>query len=91
MNTPNENAAAVAQLVAAVKRHPLCLRFSDVSGKYLVIYPAGEFPVDGVQASQGGGKAVALARMLEVMERHWVESYPDPRANPPRTLAQLLA
>lgn len=76
--SPTENIACVADLLTTVKRHPMCARFTEEAGRYLVIYPAGDFPVHGVQASQGGGKAIALTRLLAVMERHWIGSYPNP-------------
>ncbi len=74
MKTPAENLAAVADLAAQVQAHPCCLRFIDADGRYEVHYPAGIFP-HGARASQGMGKALALSRLLQVMERHWLESY----------------
>jgi hypothetical protein len=69
-----ENFNAVKEAMAAVKDHPMCAKFEDVGGKFRVIYPYGMFP-DGVQASFSIGKRVALDRILNVMERHWIANY----------------
>ena len=69
------NAARLAAALAAVKAHPMCANLSDDGTRYLVTYPLGYFP-DGARASQGMGKALALERLLVVMERHWRESFP---------------
>lgn len=68
-----ENIDAVQAALAAVKDHPMCAKFETIDGKFRVIYPCGMFP-DGVQVSFGNGKAIALERMLNVMERHWVSN-----------------
>lgn len=65
-----ERAEAVNALRHTVKEHCMCTKFEDDGARFRVIYPCGMFP-DGVQASYGGGKAVALSRMLDAMERHW--------------------
>lgn len=60
----------------------MCGEFQDLKMCFRVIYPAGDFPVDGLQSvvKRGEGRAVALEKLLPVMERHWAESYPG--ANP---------
>ena len=74
-----ERAALVAARLAEVKAHPMCASFSEDRHWYFVVYPEGEFPVHGVRVSKGGGKWVALGRLLIVMERHWKESFPGAR------------
>lgn len=65
-----ERVEAVNILSSKVLDHCMCAKFQDDGARFRVIYPCGMFP-DGVQASYGGGKAVALSRMLDAMERHW--------------------
>lgn len=69
--------ALVAERLAAVRDHPMCADLQEDAGHYYVIYPDGDFPVHGVRASKGGGKWVALGRLLIIIERHWRESYPS--------------
>jgi hypothetical protein len=65
-------AMEIDRLIQTVKAHPMCLRFTDDHGVYLVIYPEGIWP-QGVQAAYTGqlGKAGALERILMHMENHW--------------------
>ena len=77
MANPLENKQAVDNLIAKIKDHPMCLTFEDQVGCYQVIYPEGDFEINGVIASTGGGKLKALYRILERMERDWIESYPN--------------
>lgn len=74
MSVIAERTQIVMDLIESVKDHCMCARFEDDGTTYRVIYPEGYFP-EGVQCSQGMGKAVALEKMLEVMERHWKESF----------------
>lgn len=62
----------IAELVQQVRNHPMCARFTDEHGVYLVIYPEGYWPM-GVQVTHTGrmGKATALRRLLLNMENHW--------------------
>jgi len=67
-----ENAEKVAELLLKVQQHCMCARFEDLGGAYRVLYAPG-FQLDGVQAVYAQcGKAVALERMLNAMERHWL-------------------
>ena len=77
MSDPNENRAAVEAALAAVQAHPMCGRLEDTGGMFTVWYPAGDFPVHGVRASQERGKRNALDLLIGVMERHWRDSYPS--------------
>lgn len=73
-NDPRVNTARVEEHLATVKDHCMCAKFEEDATHYRVIYPEGYFP-EGVQCSKGGGKYVALERLLIVMERHWKESF----------------
>jgi len=67
-----ENAEKVAELLLKVQQHCMCACFEDLGGAYRVLYAPG-FQLDGVQAVYAQcGKAVALERMLNAMERHWL-------------------
>ena len=73
-----ERTARVAELLEAVRNHPMCGELREARDGFIVIYPAGDFPVDGLQSvvRRGEGRAVALEKLLPVMERHWRESFP---------------
>lgn len=73
MSNPHENMARVETLEREVQDHPMCGRFIRERGAYVVYYPAGMFP-NGARASIGMGKALALSRLIGVMERHWMEN-----------------
>jgi hypothetical protein len=73
MSLVQERMDAVADLVAEVKDHPMCAHFIDEGANYVVYYPDGMYP-NGARASTGMGKALALSRLLQVMERHWKEN-----------------
>ena len=75
MKTIQENLAAVESAKEVVCKHPMCLRFIEDRDTYLVLYPEG-YQLDGVRASKSIGRAKALAKMHDAMERHWNESYP---------------
>ena len=78
MSNVQENIAKVKLLIDEVKDHCMCAKFQDVGGAFIVIYPYGDFPVDGVRVGYlTNGKAWALKKMLEKMEKHWIESFPN--------------
>lgn len=68
-----ENIAKVIKAKEAIMAHCMCARFVEEGRHYAVYYPEGFFPA-GVRAHKGMGKAAALGRMLEVMERHYKEN-----------------
>ena len=76
-NSPAVHREEIDRLVSRVKSHPLAADFNDHPGCFLVTYPPGDWPVEGVRASKAGGEAVALKRTLDVMERHWLASFPN--------------
>lgn len=69
----SDNINAVAVALEAVKAHCMCLKFEETETHYRVIYPNGFFP-DGSQVHKGMGKAAALNRLADAMERHWKSS-----------------
>jgi hypothetical protein len=73
MSTPAANLAALNATRAAVKAHPMCLHLRDERPHFVVIYPAGNFPVDGLRVPRS---AQGLGLALERMERDWMESFP---------------
>lgn len=76
MNTPQENLALVERARQEVLNHCMCARFSETETHFLVLFPAGDFTTDGVRASKGMGQRAALQKMLQIMERTWLESFP---------------
>ncbi|MFZ2190440.1 MAG: hypothetical protein WAV48_06705 [Candidatus Magasanikiibacteriota bacterium] len=82
--TPQQNIQAVEYGIIAVKAHPMCLRFHELTdaSAYRVDYPDGYW-VGAVQATYTAcGKLVALNRLLAAMERHWQESKPGYKVTP---------
>lgn len=79
---PREAHKRVLDLTAKVREHPMCLRLEDSPQSATVFFPAGDFPTHGIRASYGAGKAVGLQRMLDAMERIWLESFPGYRSEP---------
>jgi hypothetical protein len=68
-----QNVVALKAAVAAPESHPLCARIERQGRRAIVVYPAGDFPVDGVRTDW---TARGLAAALIVMDRHWRESAP---------------
>lgn len=59
-----------------VENHPMCARLTEDAGYFYVNYPAGDFPVDGLRTTKKPNMKSALDRLIPVMERHWMGSYP---------------
>jgi hypothetical protein len=77
MRTVQENIVNVERLLEDVKAHCMCLKFIDDGVSYMVVYPEGDFGVDGTRVHYvGTGKTWALTKLLEKIETHWMESYP---------------
>ena len=77
MSVISERMNKCEQLISEIKQHPMCLWFSNDAHYFTVIYPDGDFPVNGVRCEhRKNGKAQALEQILSKMEKHWMESYP---------------
>lgn len=76
MSTIQDRIDAVERAKQEVRDHPMCLRLEDDGAAFFVIYPCGDFAVQGCRSTYRDGKENALLRLLQVMERHWMESYP---------------
>lgn len=80
MGDPNQNFAAMMAAKIKVINHPMCAKFEETDGAYMVTYPNGDFLVDGVRVHYVSmGKRKALEILLDKIERHWAESYPASR------------
>lgn len=77
-----DNILQIEAAFAAIKQHCLCFQFEETETHFRVVYPPGDFCVDGVQAHKSVGKAKALKLMLERMERDWASSYPSKSSHP---------
>ena len=73
MSAIHDNTAALEATRASVAAHPMCLRLLDERPYFVIVYPQGDFPVDGLRV---GRTAAGLRAALEKMEKHWAESYP---------------
>lgn len=60
----------------AVMDHCMCAKFIDEGGKFIIQYPDGDFPVDGLRIDRN---AAMMRRAVEIMDRHWAESFPGYR------------
>jgi len=65
---------AVNKAKVLAKDHCMCAKFHETPHHYIAYYPTGYFP-EGVRVAKGMDCENALKRMLEVMERHWKESF----------------
>jgi hypothetical protein len=79
---PRQNIERVAHLRAQVREHPMCLQLREDTSGATIVFPAGDFPVNGIHAGYRDGKAVALKRALDTMERYWLESLPGYTSTP---------
>lgn len=52
----------------------MCAKLIETDYNVTVLYPDGYFP-NGSRVSFAAGKAVAFGKLLEVMERHWKDSF----------------
>lgn len=67
----------VEKALGEVKSHPMCFKIEDDGKTYLVVFPEGDFAVDGIRINYSVmGKYRALQKMLVKMEYYWVSSYP---------------
>lgn len=60
----------------AVMDHCMCAKFIDEGDKVIIQYPDGDFPVDGLRIDRN---AAMMRRAVEIMDRHWTESFPGYR------------
>lgn len=73
MNQIQQNIETYQAAIKIVKDHPMCAGIEDALGKLIIEYPAGDFPVQGLRIDRN---AVMIGRAVEIMERHWAESFP---------------
>jgi len=73
MKTVQENIKAVNVATMKVGEHCMCAKFIEDPTHYTVYYPPGFYP-NGARVDKRMGKAYALNRLLEVMERHYQEN-----------------
>lgn len=70
--TIQANIEAYEDAAKAVREHCMALRVTRAAGKVTVIYPDGYYP-NGVRVDD---TAKGLRQAVEIMERHWKESFP---------------
>lgn len=71
-----QNIIALETARELVQAHPMCGALKDEGSKVIIVYPAGDFPVDGLRVERS---AAGLVAALQRMERHWTESFPGAR------------
>ena len=76
MQNVQENIKTVAGLLTSIREHPMCASVQLDNSRITVIYPKGDFIVDGVTTNFKQGKAKQLQTVLERMEYDWINSYP---------------
>lgn len=70
--TIQSNIATYNAAMALVQDHCMAANVERAAGKVIIWYPIGYYP-GGCRVDDS---AVGLRRALEVMERHWKESFP---------------
>jgi hypothetical protein len=68
-----DNVKAYRDALAKVTAHPMCLRIEHGPKRSVIVYPAGDFPVDGIRVERSKR---GFEQAAEVMERHWLGSFP---------------
>ncbi len=74
MNIIQERIEKVAAMIQKVKAHHMCLSFEESSEHYLIAYPHGFTYPAAIRVAKDNNKAIALARLLPMMDKHWDES-----------------
>jgi hypothetical protein len=85
MQNPRENQLEVESLLERVKNHPMCLKLHPEGHCFVVIYPDGELPSDGIRiskVSKYGGQAVNLMILLLHLEKVWLDTTPGFKSLP---------
>lgn len=86
MKTIQENIEEVQRAYDEVKAHCMCRAIRDDGCSIVIIYPEGDWPdgKEGIHCTYGvyagQGKAWALKKLLEQMEKDWKESLPGFKA-----------
>lgn len=71
--TVQQNITAYNNAMNAVTEHCMALRVDRSAGRVTVIYPDGYYP----HGCRVDDSANGLRKAVEVMERHWKESFPS--------------
>lgn len=71
--TIQSNITAYQEAEKAVLAHCMCAKVEPYGNKLTIIYPYGDWPVDGIRVDRS---AHGLKQALAYMERHWQESFP---------------
>lgn len=76
MSNVQENKSVLESKINEVKSHPMCANLHDDSRHYTVVFPCGDFPVEGIRINKAMGKIKAMDTLLEKMEYFWKSSFP---------------
>ncbi len=72
-----ENINTLKESMYCVEAHHMYASLQDNGAGFVVTYPAGDFPVDGLFSSyRDCSKSEALKKLIPFMDKHWKESYP---------------
>lgn len=74
-----ENIEKLYDKLEELKDHPMCLELREDDYCYIVIFPQGDFSVDGITCSKSIGKSNAIDKIIKRMEKEWINSYPNPK------------
>lgn len=77
--TIQENIQQVAINLDKVKNHPLCLELYTDDFYFIVVYPDGDLPSDGIRVPKkttAGGQAFSLELLFYKLEKIWYETTP---------------
>lgn len=75
----NDNIEKFHNKLEELKNHHMCFELREDEYCYTVIFPVGDFSVDGITCSKHIGKIKAIEKMIDRMEKEWNDSYPNPK------------
>jgi hypothetical protein len=72
MNSVQDNIFLKKEAFKKIEAHCMCAEIQESKDYLIIIYPYGDWPVNGVRVEN---TAKGIEQALVVMERHWQESF----------------
>ena len=74
-----DNIEKLYEKLEEIKNHPMCFELREDAYCYTVMFPQGDFSVDGITCAKNIGKSNAIVKILDRMDKEWNNSYPNPK------------
>lgn len=71
-----ENKKSLESKLKEVKDHPMCAKLHEDERHYTIVFPCGDFPVEGIRIHKAMGKIKAMETLIDKMEYFWKSSFP---------------